>query len=108
MERAGTRVYDFERRSKKEQVSHSGDVAWKILTRLDAIRASVHTHWTVPRTANPLFTGREDLLEELGAIISSTISTPPHQEQCRIVISGLGGQGKSEICLQLARHFRPK
>jgi hypothetical protein len=57
------------------------------------------------RPPNPLFTGREDILQELGAISSNTAITP-YQEQCRIVISEMGGQGKSEICLQLAHRLR--
>ena len=65
-----------------------------------------HAHWMVTRPTNALFTGREDLLQELDGIIRDAVKGPPHQTQCRIVISGMGGQGKSEICLQLAYRFQ--
>lgn len=79
-----------------------------ILMISDSVRASSPTHWIVQRAANTLFTGREDVLHDLDSVISQAINEPPHQDQCRIVISGVGGQGKSEICLQLAHRFRPK
>lgn len=60
----------------------------------------------VPRAANPLFTGRRDLLQELEDTIRDAIDCPWDRPQCCIVISGMGGQGKSEICLQLARKLR--
>jgi len=63
-------------------------------------------HWMVPRTANSLFTGREDLLQSLDGIVRDAVTNAWGGRQCRIVISGMGGQGKSEICLQLARRLR--
>jgi hypothetical protein len=59
-------------------------------------------HWTISRTTNTLFTGREDILSKLETIISNA-NRRLWQAPCWIVISGMGGQGKSEICLQLAR-----
>ena len=63
-------------------------------------------HWTVPRSVNPLFTGRGDLLSKLEGILGDAVSSPSHQGTCCVVISGVGGQGKSEICLQLAHRLR--
>lgn len=60
----------------------------------------------VPRSANALFTGRQTLLQELEDTIRDSIDCPWDAPQCRIVISGIGGQGKSEVCLQLARRLR--
>ena len=84
-----------------------GARAMDVKARSSPIKSSDH-HWTVSRSANPLFTGREDVLQELGAILSRAVVNPPHQVQCRIVVLGMGGQGKSEICLQLAHRFRQK
>ena len=83
-------------------------------TRLTSPGASVplapvplaHEHWMVARHTNPLFTGRKDLLQELNSIVRDAIQNPSNQVQCRIVLSGMGGQGKSEICLQLAYGLR--
>lgn len=65
--------------------------------------ANIHgnVHWMVPRAINSLFTGRSDLLSRIQkALQSKSISVA--QQQRRFVITGLGGQGKSEICLQIA------
>ena len=71
-------------------------------TRLTSPGASApptHVHWTVTRPPNPLVTGREDLLQELDDIVRDAVKKAPDQTQCRTVIVGMGGQGKSEICL---------
>ncbi|KAL8894120.1 MAG: hypothetical protein Q9192_004600 [Flavoplaca navasiana] len=65
-----------------------------------------HVHWTVYRSRNPLFTGREDILRELELTIRDVVKHSSSSKQCSIVISGMGGQGKSEICLQLAYRVR--
>lgn len=67
-----------------------------------------HTHWVVSRAANPWFTGREDVVQELGTVIDSALTAGPPEKQCQIVVSGIGGQGKSELCLQLAHRFRQR
>ena len=64
--------------------------------------------WSVPRTSSPLFTGRETELETLGSHIDKAISDLPLQEQLRMVITGIGGQGKSDTCLRLAEQFRSR
>jgi hypothetical protein len=76
------------------------------LTSLGASEPLTHVHWMVTRHANSLFTGREDLLLELDGIIRDAIENPLNRTQYRIVLSGMGGQGKSEICLQLAHNLR--
>ncbi|KAK5069263.1 hypothetical protein LTR64_008443 [Lithohypha guttulata] len=68
--------------------------------------AHPNVHWMVPRTANPLFTGRQELLQELEDTARDAVYCPWDRDQCRIVISGMGEQGKSEVCLQLARRLR--
>jgi hypothetical protein len=71
--------------------------------------ANIHgnVHWMVPRAINSLFTGRSDLLSRIQrALQSELISTA--QCQRRFVITGLGGQGKSEICLQVVSLMKQK
>ncbi len=61
----------------------------------------------VPRAINSLVTGRSDLLSRIQkALQSESISVA--QKQKRFVITGLGGQGKSEICLQIASLMKYK
>lgn len=67
-----------------------------------------HVHWVVSRSANTWFTGREDVLQELGAVIDGALAGAPSEQQCQIVLSGMGGQGKSELCLQIANRFRQR
>ncbi|RYP25497.1 hypothetical protein DL767_008360 [Monosporascus sp. MG133] len=65
---------------------------------------SNNVHWLVPRSVNPMFTGRRDVVERIKkAIIPST-----YDDQKRFVITGLGGQGKSEVCLKVADELREK
>jgi hypothetical protein len=76
------------------------------LISLGALAPLTHKHWIVTRHANPLFTGRKELLQELDGIVRDATTNPSNQTQCCIVLSGMGGQGKSEICLQLAHSLR--
>ncbi|KAM0130833.1 hypothetical protein ACHAO1_007614 [Botrytis cinerea] len=64
-----------------------------------------NVHWMVPRTINPLFTGRNELLHRIQEAIHYD-STSDLNKQKRFVITGLGGQGKSELCLQIANQMR--
>lgn len=76
------------------------------LTSTDLSIQSTHTHWLVPRSANPVFTGRTDLLQELDDLIHGELKTQSGAKPCRVVVSGIGGQGKSELSLQLALRLR--
>lgn len=71
--------------------------------------ANIHgnVHWMVPRAVNSLFTGRSDLLSRIQRALQSE-SVSAAQFQRRFVITGLGGQGKSEICLQSASLMKQK
>ncbi|KFX98191.1 hypothetical protein V490_02429 [Pseudogymnoascus sp. VKM F-3557] len=61
-------------------------------------------HWIVPRPVNNLFTGRTELLFRIKEALSiNSLST---DERKIFVITGLGGQGKSEICLKVATMMR--
>ena len=62
-------------------------------------------HWMVPRQVNGLFTGRVKLLLRIQEALRNN-HTSPSDEQKRFVITGLGGQGKSEICLKVASLMR--
>ncbi|OQV00177.1 NB-ARC domain-containing protein [Cladophialophora immunda] len=65
-------------------------------------RKSKNIHWYVPRSGNPLFTGRVEVLEK----IERAIMQRDESKQKRFVITGMGGQGKSEICLRIADQVR--
>jgi ABC-type phosphate transport system ATPase subunit len=58
-------------------------------------------YWKVHRTINTLFTGRKKLLERVKYALRK--ESP---EQKVFVIIGMGGMGKSEICLKIANEMR--
>ncbi|CAG8948701.1 hypothetical protein HYFRA_00001822 [Hymenoscyphus fraxineus] len=66
-------------------------------------KPSENTHWNVPRQVNGLFTGRDDILDKIRHALDPTHSVG---KQKRFVITALGGQGKSEICLKVAENMR--
>ncbi|RYP60832.1 hypothetical protein DL770_009910 [Monosporascus sp. CRB-9-2] len=79
-----------------------GTIATEIARALEL--ESNNVHWLVPRSVNPMFTGRRDVVEKIKkAIIPST-----YHGQKRFVLTGLGGQGKSEVCLKVADELREK
>lgn len=61
----------------------------------------VDIHWIVPKSVNPFFTGRKRVLRKLREIFC----LPDDEEkfrQKRFVIHGIGGAGKSEVCVKFA------
>ena len=62
-------------------------------------------HWIIPRCVNNLFTGRKELLLQMREVLHVDYAFSA-EKQKRFVITGLGGQGKSEICLKVANLMR--
>ena len=58
----------------------------------------------VSRPSNNLFTGRGNLLLRIQKVFLCDQTSPDKQK--RFVITGLGGQGKGEICLKVANQMR--
>jgi len=65
-----------------------------------------NVHWTVTRAVNPLFEGRAEMLSKMEETIRLSVAEVDQRKRCCIVITGMGGQGKSEVCLQLANRVR--
>jgi tetratricopeptide (TPR) repeat protein/transcriptional regulator with XRE-family HTH domain len=59
--------------------------------------------WNVPYRRNPLFTGREDVLERLHTLLHTSKAVALTQVQA---ISGLGGMGKTQTALEYAYRYR--
>jgi hypothetical protein len=68
-------------------------------------KTAANLHWMVPRTVNSLFTGRVELVNRIRNAFSVDESHNT-SEQKRFVITGIGGQGKSEVCLKVANLVR--
>lgn len=60
-------------------------------------------YWVVPRAESHRFVGRESLIERIKLAISP-VGKPPKKRI--FVINGLGGEGKSELSLQVANRMR--
>ncbi|KAI1211995.1 TPR-like protein [Annulohypoxylon truncatum] len=61
-----------------------------------------NVHWLVPRSVNSMFTGRRNLITKIKKVLVS----PAPRAQRRFVLTGMGGQGKSEVCLKVADELR--
>jgi hypothetical protein len=61
--------------------------------------------WNVPYPRNPLFTGREQILERLAETLNTGETTALAQPQA---ISGLGGIGKTQTAIEYAYRSRSK
>ena len=62
-----------------------------------------NVHWCIPQPINALFTGRAEILKRIENAITITEDV---NIQRRFVITGIGGQGKSEICLKIVDQVR--
>ncbi|KAM0255815.1 hypothetical protein ACHAQJ_005402 [Trichoderma viride] len=66
-----------------------------------------NVYWMVTKYPNELFTGRDEIVQRiLDAVGPATGDSEILQK--RFVITGIGGQGKSEICLNVAGKLRNK
>jgi hypothetical protein len=61
----------------------------------------------VPRAASALYTGRGELGERLSQVLSFDPSTPPIQQRTFVIV-GIGGVGKSEVCLKFAEDHKDR
>jgi hypothetical protein len=69
-----------------------------VLTWTDQDAASVNVYWLVPRTVNNNFTRRTEVLAKIKDAIQNNYCVTGAKQQQRISITGMGGQGKSEVC----------
>jgi hypothetical protein len=64
-----------------------------------------NVHWIVPKAVNGLFVGRSEVIRRIENAFCPHGSTDMSNQR-RFVITGMGGQGKSEICLKVANLMR--
>ncbi|KAF2106263.1 P-loop containing nucleoside triphosphate hydrolase protein [Lophiotrema nucula] len=73
--------------------------------RIIGAKPARNVHWMVPRKVNSFFTGRSELVDRIRSAFRFDQATQT-EEQKRFVITGIGGQGKSEVCLKVANLMR--
>ena len=71
---------------------------------IDENNSHRNVHWVVPRTINSLFTGRTGTTNDIKEALESSRCTT--KSRGIYVVTGIGGQGKSELCLQVANMVR--
>jgi len=74
------------------------------LTIISHIDQKGNSWWMVPRATTRLYTGRKKLGERLAQVFESDPISPSFQKI--FVIIGIGGTGKSEVCLKFAEAHR--
>ncbi|KAH7370755.1 tetratricopeptide repeat domain protein [Rhexocercosporidium sp. MPI-PUGE-AT-0058] len=62
-------------------------------------------HYVIPHTANPHFTGRTDIRRQLSDCL---VFSRQEEVQQRFLLYGIGGSGKTQICLKFAQEYRKK
>jgi hypothetical protein len=80
------------------------DLQWQLISS----EKIVNKHWLVPRSTNTNFTGQGWLIQKLNRALLPTSADHRQRGQRRFVIFGLGGVGKSEICLKFAEENRDR
>lgn len=65
-------------------------------------------HYEVPHNVSSVFTGREDICQQLtkSCLPSRPVDNAPNQK--RFVLYGLGGSGKTQVCLKFAQTHRER
>ncbi|KAH0277547.1 Lipoxygenase, partial [Aureobasidium melanogenum] len=69
------------------------------LTDVAELPHTGNTHWNVPRAPNPLFTGRQALMNDMKKHL---IAKPNKNDRPVFVLQGIGGAGKSEAAIKFA------
>ena len=79
-------------------------LAVKCITDRLQVRKSISEHYCVPRIAVPRFFGRQQLIEELQTFLLEPQGR--HGKPNVAVLKSLGGQGKSQIALEVCRRLK--
>jgi hypothetical protein len=65
-------------------------------------------YYEVPRSASALFTGRQDIYQRIKKVCLPAGPTTAQLQQKRYVLYGLGGSGKTQLCLKFAEEHRER
>lgn len=63
-------------------------------------------HYCIPRNLSAIFTGRNDVIQEIYKGCLATNAEGTLVKQKRFVLYGLGGSGKTQACLKFAQDYR--
>ena len=71
-------------------------------------RAPHNKYFEVPRNVSSIFTGREDICRDLRERCLPSDPPSAQKTQKRYVLHGLGGSGKTQVCLKFAQDHRER
>ena len=69
---------------------------------------SYNKHYCVPYNLSGIFTGRDDIIQQLREGCLPPKPQDRVMTQKRFVLYGLGGSGKTQACLKFAHDYRDK
>jgi len=87
-------------------LSYAKNVAYTILGV--SVVASYNEYYCIPYNLTPIFTGRGDVIQKLHDRCLPPKREDSLTEQKRFVLYGLGGSGKTQICLKFAQEYRER
>ncbi|KAF2875101.1 acyl transferase/acyl hydrolase/lysophospholipase [Massariosphaeria phaeospora] len=97
-------VENLQQKQNKTELSFALLISEHTMRCLTQQYRTRNVHWMIPRPVNSLFTGRSELIERIHNALRN--NDPGTTKQKRLVITGIGGIGKSEVCLQVADLMR--
>lgn len=65
-------------------------------------------HYCIPHNLSAIFTGRNEIIQEMFEGILATNVGKTLSKQKRFVLYGLGGSGKTQACLKFAQDYRER
>jgi Cdc6-like AAA superfamily ATPase len=65
-------------------------------------------HWNVPHSSSPMFTGREEILQQMEQALFPETNVEAAESRRAFVLYGLGGSGKTQICLRFCEKHRER
>ena len=70
--------------------------------------SSFNKHYHIPHHLSAIFTGREDVIQKISEGCLPSDTAEEQIKQKRFVLYGLGGSGKTQICIKFAEDFRER
>jgi tetratricopeptide (TPR) repeat protein/transcriptional regulator with XRE-family HTH domain len=119
-DKAGVSIRQIQRVENGESAVSEGcyrRIAEVLGTTLEMLESAV-SWWNVPRSRNPFFTGREEVIAQLRSWLSAGSVTLPQTPRpigverseipyhWSVAICGLGGVGKTQIAVEYAYRYR--
>lgn len=74
----------------------------------ESVTRQRNKHFLIPHNVSSIFTGRDAITKRLEERILSPSATDTPRQQKRFVLYGLGGSGKTQICLKFAQDHRDR